>query len=105
MAREGLDGVELVGVLAHRLQGSAAYLVFELVLLELAREAFSLHYEIHDIQAFMLVGEVQVESLLIAFHEADSEHLGTFFGRLVGLGQSRRVESDLRCQQIYFVLD
>ena len=42
----------------HYLQGFATYLVFDLVLVELAREAFRFHYETHDILAFKLVCEV-----------------------------------------------
>ena len=59
--RDGLDDVGLAGGLVHCLQGSVTYLLFDLVLLELAREAFGLHYEMHDMQALILVGEVQIE--------------------------------------------
>ena len=61
--RDGLDDVGLAGGLVHCLQGSVTYLLFDLVLLELAREAFGLHYDIHDILAFILVWEVKIESL------------------------------------------
>ena len=74
MAREGLDDVRLAGGLAHYLQGSVTYLICDLVLRELAREALGLHYEVHDLLAFILVCEVQIESLHAAIRETDQKH-------------------------------